>query len=464
MVARLEDGGEERLASFDQFPGYQSVAWSPLGDRIATSVARFDDGIESELILYPVDGTEPRVVGFPQGFLMDQIAWMPDGKQLVARAVDLRKTSHQQIWLIDTDDGSFERITNDLSRYQDVSVGEGGAAIAAMRQSVTAGLWSVSATGDGSPKRIELSSGSGEVVQDLVGLSDGALVCLRPEADRSNLWRVELSDGRARALTQGSVRHFAVVGSADHGVVAGRFDQAVLPHVWRIGFGTTEPVQLTEGGGELPLALRPGSPELLFLRMEEPERLWVRPLEGGEARVVVERAGQASARYSPDGALLWFSRLEQDGERWVPTSFVVGADDGAVIHRFTGPAGGYDLKWLPSGDGFSYLRDDGGDAVIERIQLDGSSVSTLLRFDAAQIAQHRWSPDGNRLLCIVRVEGASSLWTTRFFEGGAVESPVALAQFPVGSIFEAVWMADGARVAFTYGTQSSDIVLVRDFQ
>jgi len=71
-----------------------------------------------------------------------------------------------------------------------------------------------------------------------------------------------------------------------------------------------------------------------------------------------------------------------------------------------------------------------------------------------------WSRDGRALTYVDTRKGVSNIWS-QSLEGGA---PRPLTDFKAGLIFDFAWSPDGRRVALACGTQTSDVVLMKDSQ
>jgi Tol biopolymer transport system component len=84
----------------------------------------------------------------------------------------------------------------------------------------------------------------------------------------------------------------------------------------------------------------------------------------------------------------------------------------------------------------------------------------ITRFTDGRITQHRWSPDGKRIVLRRRMDNADNLWVVNA-DGS---NGVAITDFETGEIPDMKWTRDGSRVVFTYGEVSQNVVLVRNFK
>jgi hypothetical protein len=103
---------------------------------LETTVAFFDAG----------SGARRDFLKLPR-MILSSLAWLPDGRGLVASGQDLRSALNSQVFLIGHPDARLQRVTNDFYRYFSVSVSAGEEAIAAVRLTRLANLWLAEAGG-----------------------------------------------------------------------------------------------------------------------------------------------------------------------------------------------------------------------------------------------------------------------------------------------------------------------------
>src|SRR5262249_53875408 len=71
----------------------------------------------------------------------------------------------------------------------------------------------------------------------------------------------------------------------------------------------------------------------------------------------------------------------------------------------------------------------------------------------------RWMPDGRTLMFIDTVNGVSNIWSPPLDSS----APKQLTDFKTDQIFWFDFSRDGKRLALSRGTQTSDVILIRDF-
>ena len=120
---------------------------------------------------------------------------------------------------------------------------------------------------------------------------------------------------------------------------------------------------------------------------------------------------------------------------------------------------GDDVEWTADGRALTYLAAVAGVANVFRQSLDGGQPVPVTHFTEGGIRDHAWSPDGRRLLVVRGIGESRNIWMTAADGSAAVR----LTDFKTGQITSARWVPpDGRRIVFTYGQESSDVVLINN--
>ena len=91
---------------------------------------------------------------------------------------------------------------------------------------------------------------------------------------------------------------------------------------------------------------------------------------------------------------------------------------------------------------------------------DPVKVLDLPRQSFTSVAGLRWTPDGRALTYIDTINGVSNIWSLPI-DGSA---PKQLTDFKTDQIFWFDFSRDGKQLAVSRGTQTSDVILIRDFR
>jgi Tol biopolymer transport system component len=93
------------------------------------------------------------------------------------------------------------------------------------------------------------------------------------------------------------------------------------------------------------------------------------------------------------------------------------------------------------------------------IPFDGGAP--VYQFDwTAPLGALRWAPDGEAAEYALTRNGVSNIWQQKL-TGGA---PKQITNFESGLIFDFDWSHDGKQLALTRGSESSDVILIRNFR
>jgi Tol biopolymer transport system component len=193
-----------------------------------------------------------------------------------------------------------------------------------------------------------------------------------------------------------------------------------LRSLWRMDTDGGNLKELAEGqGGRFPRS-SPDSRWVVFHTGDGSEsiNLWKVSIDGGEPVRLTDKI-TSNPIVSPDGSLVACWYREDDQQPNTPTK--------VAIIPFAGgdPAKVFDIP---------------------------SSVNIT--------AGLRWTPDGRALMYIDTINGVSNIWSLPI----AGSAPKQLTDFKTDQIFWFDFSRDGKQLALSRGTQTSDVILIRDFK
>ena len=421
VVANADGTGEKQIA-VRKLPNTFSAggpAWSPDGKLIASGVLNFDParGAVSSVVEVQVEsGTERAITSqnWPAGSV-GQVVWLADGSGLALIAFDLA-TSSNQIWHLSYPDGVARRITNDVNNYSRLSVTADSSALVTVQTETAAGVW-VAPQGDASRAR-QVSSGRYDGTQGLAWMPGGKIVYTSREGGLTDIWSMDEDGKNQKQLTANA---------------GNNFNPSVTPDGRYIVFSSSR-VRATRG-------------------------IWRMDAEGGNLKQVTEGPGDVFMQSSPDGRWVVF----QSTRSGRVTAWKVSIDGGEPVRLID--------KWTAnptvSPDGTlvaCFYREDQPNAPVKVAVIPFSGGDPVKLLDIAQsvtgAAGLRWTPDGRALTYIDTINGVSNIWSLPV-DGGP---PKQLTDFKADQIFWFDFSRDGKQLALSRGTQTSDVVLIRDFR
>lgn len=435
-------------------PGWSYVYdWSPDGTDLAVVRPR-EDGIH-ELVVAPLEGSEPRTLRSLGWSFVRGAAFSPDGRWVAFDFAPRDDSRTRDIHVVATDGSEGRAVVEGPSDDWLLGWSPEGFLLFVSDRAGTPGAW-----------RLPMEAGR----------PAGA-----PEPVKPDLWRV------APMGFDHEGRFFYVHRTGDQGVHVASFD----PESGRIA-GAPTPVDPQSGG--MDPAWSPDGRHLAYLVERAPfgggvlsERvLRVRALESGEVRdfdLPVRSHGERGPRWTPDGrAILVRAAYDRGGASVLRVDLQTGEVE-RVLHTEHDP---YNVAVLPDGRGIVYTQPiesgdgktasseeetpgeaDAGWRILVRDLADGSEAE-LYRpgVPAAEaVVDIRWltlSPQGDRLAFLQRTEprgtteDVSPYWNLLVMsvEGGDPET--VLEGLDSDWTSSLTWSADGRSLLFTQEVPRSE--------
>ena len=431
-------------------------AWSPDGRTLAAGVQENAGGLKISVVTYDADSGKSATIVRPFWVNIDRVGWMPDGKAILATAIDPSSGSAHQVYRIAYPDGSMLRMTSDLDGYTNLSMAADGSATAIRRVTVD-NLWVARPDSKQEPQAITFASGSASSILSLQPLPGGAVAFTAPRDNRVYLWRVDADGSNRRQITSQGAFVFNVEYADHAGVVFAQVDpdEKVVAHVWRVDPDGGGLRRLTDGHGEEVVALSPKGDWFAYQPWDDAKRsILIRRIEGGEPRKLESNSGER-AQFSPDGRRLLYATLDQIEGRFYPRRRILNVEDGREETSFLLPPGAQDHQWSPDGRSITYVDRGRGWNLMRRPLPEGEPIP-VTSFTDGQVVDHNWSRDGSRMVLHRRVGSRDSLW---MLPAGAKE-PTLIAEFKTGRLARHLWAPDAPVLYFTYGNSTQDVVLI----
>jgi Tol biopolymer transport system component len=95
-----------------------------------------------------------------------------------------------------------------------------------------------------------------------------------------------------------------------------------------------------------------------------------------------------------------------------------------------------------------------------RMTIPDGKPERLTNFPDGQVEDHRWSPDGSRIVVHRRLGQQTSVWMLKPGES----KPTLIAEFKTGHLSRHYWAPDAPILYFTYGSSSQDVVMIAGIQ
>jgi len=419
LVANSDGTGERKIAS-RKLPAYFSFVggptWSPDGKTIACGAGAYSGSLSATIVTVPAEGGPEKTIT-PQNWVsVSRVLWLGDGSGLLVAAVPELISTGTQLWYVSYPGGEVRRVTNDLNAYGTSSLGltADSRTLVTVQAEKSAQLWVVT-PGEDLSKAKQITSGKYDG-DSLAWTGDGRILYTAPSGEQSDVWSIN-TDGTANKQVTGDV-YTEGLGcvSPDGRFVVFSSNRSGNFNIWKLDLTTGEQNQLTQGTElDSQPECSPDGQWVLFKSWRQGKAtFWRVPVAGGTPEQVSDKYSQWAA-ISPDGKLVALRYFDDQSN----TNKV------AVVPF----AGGELLKNLEVPTSF---RDVG----------------------------LGWTADSRSIVYADTRENADNIWSLPI-EGGAARQ---LTRFNTGLIFAFQMSRDGKQIALSRGTQTDDVILIRDSQ
>ena len=392
-------------------------AWSPDGKVIAVSARTLTPW---EYYPVAVDVSTGRIeeIGAKRWFYSFQLAWLPDGKGLLMIGSEFTTPWRYQVWQVSYPEGKVSRVTNDLNAYHEVSVTGDGAALASVQTRTVSNIW-VARKGDWNhPYQVThgLSSVDGRWGVSWAG--DGRIVYTSNTNANTSLWRVNPADGEARKLVQTEFLDAqpSVCGGSKYvtfitGSAAGE------PHIYRSDADGGGLKRLTSGAYDVRPACSPDGKWIVYCSLTSGRlNLWKISIDGGKPVQLTDAAAARNPSVSQDGK--WIVCLYKQSPQTPDEFAILPFERGKPVKTYqmplTGTFGGFLwARWIPGGRAFAYAVDKDGVTNIVEQAIAGGPPRQLTHYTSGHIFSLAVSHEGE--LAIARGTESSDVVLIRNF-------------------------------------------------
>jgi Tol biopolymer transport system component len=423
LVVAKADGTGERQVAVRKLPNnfsFGGPSWSPDGKLLASSVTVGppNEAVAGNIVVevQVESGAERPITSqkWPPSVNTGSVSWLADGSGLVVIALD-EGTSSSQIWHISYPGGDVRKITNDLNNYNWVSLTADANALVTVQTEGEMNLW-VTPQGDASRAR-QISKGRYDGQLGLSWMPGGKIVYTSRDGGVTDIWSMDADGKNQQQLTAHARFNYMPWATPDGRYIVFASTRARSTRsIWRMDPDGGNLKQLTEGPGDLYPQSSPDGRWVVFSSVRSgSSRLWKVSIDGGDpVRLNDQYTGVPTV--SPDGSVI------------------------ACFYREEQPNAPYKVAIIPFA---------GGDPV-KVLDIPHSFTPAALR----------WASDARALTFIDTVNGVSNIWSLPL-DGGV---PKQLTNFNTDQIFWFDFSREGKQLALSRGTQTSDVILIRDFR
>jgi len=199
--------------------------------------------------------------------------------------------------------------------------------------------------------------------------------------------------------------------------------------------------------------------------------IWRMDADGSNPVRIADEALAFNPRCSPDGTWVVYLRSPSFTPVRVtitgmksPELLVQGSEGGTGPYVAISPDGKL-IMYLSSPDspaattGASVPPSASKPNLLKVIPFDGGAPLDRLEWPVSAGA-FQWAPTGEAVDYVLTKNGISNIWRQKLTAGPAKQ----ITNFESGLIFDFAWSNDGKQLALTRGSQSSDVILISNFQ
>ena len=381
------------------------IAWSPDGKIIACIRVNPEKFYTKEILAVQVaDGSAASIPSPVLLNIIGQIVWMPDGKSLliVAAALDGDEAGLSQILQVQYPGGETQSITKDSSDYTNVSLTADGHSLVSVKLEHTAHIWTMPADDINGLKQLTFGSDKNDGGQGISYLSDGRTVYDSTPNRKSEAWTVGADGNDSRQLMTDA--GFTTVSPDGRYLV---YQNTIKEKVglWRMDLSNGSKKQLTQKA-DLLATFSPDGKWIVyqgFTDQTPPASLYKVSIDGGEIIQLTKSIIPFSPTVSPDGKQIAFSFGKREGDKYKQYIALMPFSGGEITKMFDTNLqymdnyGKQNLQWTPDGKALNYIVLDKNVSNIWQKPIDGSASLRITNFTNDHIFNFAFSPDGSRL-------------------------------------------------------------------
>jgi serine/threonine protein kinase/Tol biopolymer transport system component len=419
LVIANVDGTGERTVATRKAPNLFPVAgpswspsWSPDGKVIAyVSVDAGEGGRIFEVNIET--GVEKPLTSQKWNYIAN-VAWLPDSSGILFIASNSSISS--EIYRVSYPGGELQRITNDVNRYDFLSLSSNSGTLLTLQITENIDLW-IAPDADATRARAVIS-GRRDGRYGLTWTPDGRIVYVSEASSSRDIWIVDASGTNQKQLTIDSHENGSPSVTPDGRYIVFQSNRTGAAHIWRMDVDGGNQKQLTFGAIEGSPNCSPDSKWVVYNAPKS--TVWKASIEGGDPVQITDIACLTPA-VSPDGRLIACVPPRNNTAPTKNERLIFPFDGGKPVITLDLPVpfSGSGLPvWTTDSRSLTYVDFRDGVANFWNKPIDGSPSQQLTNFRSDQTAashgtlRYAWSPNG-RDLAYTRYERKSDMLLIR---------------------------------------------------
>jgi serine/threonine protein kinase/Tol biopolymer transport system component len=393
------------------------TAVSPDGQLIAAQTFASKNGFDHQWVINLKTGDWRELN--PQSWIkLNGLAWMPDNRLLIAGRDT--ETQNSQIWLIDPETDERRRVTNDLSLYAGLSLSADGRTIISTQFDTMSSV-SVSGIGDGA-KPVEVTEKAGNYIgrSGIALMPDGSVIYTVRNKGAFDIWIVSPDRSVNRQLTFGSAENsnFSPAATPDGQFIVFVSTRGGPPGIWRMRPDGSDVVELTGEPGAKgdPIVTPDGQWVIYYTAYENGGTGTLRKvsINGGPSIQLTQEPSDSPA-ISPDGRFIAFDYGPTKEDSNIRVA-IITADGGRRIRMLDSVplVRSRNIRWTADGRGLYYINTESGVGNIWMQPIDGSPPRQITNFSSDRIFRFDYSPSAGKMAFTRGIESSDVVLISDF--------------------------------------------------
>jgi Tol biopolymer transport system component/DNA-binding winged helix-turn-helix (wHTH) protein len=395
MVASADGSNEHQVYVEHQPIGLSTgapPAWSPDDSQIATLRTDTREVLSRFIAVNLIDG---RVTNLSRNEwkLVDGLDWTSDGLFVSAQH---QTDDNFQLWQIDPAKQTAQKMTNDLNRYDGISLASDRETLVTIESVTLTQLWSVSIA---HPKNFkQVTSGSSNYF-DVGFTPQGKLLYSSRAKGVGDLWQMDADDRNHRELTKNVGGNYSPASSPDGRFIFFSSSRGKTYSIYRSLADGSGARKLTDDNEEeAEPNCSPDGKSVVFHNCFPGSFPLKKVSSEGGTPILLNDRWNSSPAISPDGNFVAVWHAEMFADEW-QLALIPFKTGGKPIQTFSVASPEGRIRWTSDGRGLLYIVTADGVSNIWRQPIDGGRPVPVTQFQNDLIFSFDISPDGKTLVC-----------------------------------------------------------------
>lgn len=344
FTANIDGSNEKKLVTKPNPFDITDSEFSPLDNSVVFAHGQsFTGSKDFSLSKMNLETSEIKDISKNSFFRIQRLKVLPErDKYLVSGRTE--SFGYSKIWLID-ESGAVEPLTKDSSNYLGLSLDSKAEKLVATQ---VHGDFNIFVSQIANPN---LSNSLTKAMGGLSYSPNGKIIFSANSGDTTNLWEINPNGSGQRQLTNSQGNTTPLV-SRDGKFIFYTSNTTDAYQLWRMNSDGSNQTQITKREGGYPLGMSPDG-KFVYYKSALKDNIWQVPIEGGEEKVVFEKATLYYA-ISPDGTRL--ASFEKDKSKISVKIQSLATQQVEKEFPFAFDATDFgDLVWSADGESVAYI-------------------------------------------------------------------------------------------------------------